>query len=131
MIDNAIDTAKTYHRCGMEQFTASVLAKKGKDLPTKTHAKLKVRAEINAGRYIVKCPFCSGAELADKDDKRFFCLSCMNKEVNGEWIQVEFPQNDKKIEELLLKRPVENRNWLPGETIKKLESDNKKYLGVV
>lgn len=42
--------------------------------------------------------------------------------------QVDFPDNRDKIDAVLARRPVpQTRNWLPGETVKDLERENKQH----
>jgi hypothetical protein len=97
------------------------------DLPKETSDDMVVKAEINHGRWIVKCPFCTGAEFASKRDQRFFCMSCFNKAVGNKWVRVEFPEKAGEIETEILKRTnTANRNWIPGETLTKLKNENKK-----
>jgi hypothetical protein len=115
---------------GIENFTRNILRKCGKSFPSSTHEGI-VKAEINHGRLIAKCPFCSGAELVDKNDKRFYCLSCFNKSVKGNWLTIELPANLEEIESALEQRPEANQNWQPGEEISQLESDNAENAGVV
>jgi hypothetical protein len=108
---------------GIENFTRNILRKYGKPFPALTHKEVTVKAEINHGRLIAQCPFCSGAELVDKNDKRFFCLSCFNKSVNGNWVKVEFPDNLSAIEAILDMRQESNQNWIPGETLEMLRGE--------
>jgi len=110
---------------GPEYFIASMMSKYKKPFPSGINESITVKAEINHGRWIVKCPWCSGAELADKDDRRFFCLSCFNKAINGKFIKVEFPNKAIDIETILKVRPAKNQNWTPGETIAQLKNENK------
>ena len=107
----------------IENFTRNILRKCSKPFPVSTHEGITVKAEINHGRLIVKCPFCSGAELVDKNDKRFFCLSCFNKKANGKWIPVIIPENLDEIETILNSRDEQNQNWLPGETVGMLRGE--------
>lgn len=120
-----IQTAIDVQGIGVERFTANVMRSR------RTHLKLPdqmseqtVDAEINHGKWIVKCPFCAGAEMADMNDPRFFCLSCYNQE-SSDWLQVTFPKDRQKIEVELLKREQKNQHWLPGETLTKLRKENK------
>lgn len=115
---------------GIENFTKNMLRKHGIPFPVKTDENVTIKAEINHGRLIAKCPFCSGAELVDRNDRRFFCLSCFNKSVNGNWVSIEFPANLEEIETVLEKRLEINQNWQFGEGISFLESENVKNLGV-
>jgi len=116
---------------GIESFTKSILRKCGKPFPVVINEGIVVNAEINHGRLIARCPFCTGAELVDRNDKRFFCLSCLNKSISGDWIRVELPINMTEIESILEKRPETNQNWRTGEEVSMLKSDNAKILGVV
>ena len=84
-------------------------------------------AEVNHGRWLVRCPSCAGAELVDLEDLRFFCISCAMVGWGGKWLPVKMPSlsHRTKIEAELLKRPRrETRNWLPGETLKQLQAEN-------
>lgn len=86
--------------------------------PIDTALTKPIPAEINHGRWIVRCPYCSGAELADTADPRFFCLSCLNEEAGGKWLPVQFPANREELEKALLERKqVETRSWLPHESL--------------
>ena len=84
---------------------------------------ITVEAEVNHGRWIINCPYCSGAEMADPDDKKFYCLSCYNQ--GKGYLKVKFPFNKDKIEAELLKRPVENQHYLPGEKLSVIKQENK------
>lgn len=85
-----------------------------------------VKAEVNHGRWIARCE-CGGAEDVDPADPVFYCLSCGNALVNGELLFVEFPKDLGFVEAELLKREMENRNWLPGETIVDLRAENEAH----
>lgn len=96
-------------------------------------------AEVNHGRWIVRCPFsrennydppCDGAQLASEAHKRFFCVDCLHGEersARGRWLRVVWPEDAtrREIERLLLERRyVENRSWKPSETPDDLRSEN-------
>lgn len=84
-----------------------------------------VLAEINHGRWIVRCPFCPGAEEADPEEPIFYCLSCGNADNYGQVMTVEFPANREEIEQALLARPdMGNRNWTAGEELADLAREN-------
>ena len=77
-----------------------------------------LKAEVNHGRWIVRCPFCAGAEAADPDSPRFYCLTCFNEPVGNRFLAVQWPQNKEAIESELNKRPAEgSQNWLPHESV--------------
>ena len=82
-------------------------------------------AFVNAGRWIVKCE-CGGAEEA-WEEKLFFCFSCLNNGHGHKLRPVEFPEQRAEIEALLARRPLMNRNWNPGETVKDLKRENKEH----
>ena len=83
-----------------------------------------VWAEINHGRWIVCCPFCSNAEF-EWGDRLFFCSECKNKQIDEQLVTVLIPPQKKAIEVLLEKRPVKNQNWKYPETVSDLAKENK------
>ena len=97
----------------------------GVDLPTKiemTDTPI-LQAIVNAGRWVVQCPYCAGAEYA-REDKIFMCQSCWNG-TDRKWLPVVFPPDRQEIEAILIKRMNPgNRNWRPGETIDFLKAEN-------
>ena len=86
-------------------------------------------ARIDHARFIVDCPNCGSAEFYFEDNL-FYCTVCGNSDVGGKVKRVVTPGNRVAIEKALGKRPIKNRNWNPGETVKDLESENLKH-GVV
>lgn len=83
-------------------------------------------ASVNSGRWIVACPFCSGAEYVNFDDLRFFCCECRNAKVDHHPLRVVVPAGTAQIAAVLIGRPdVSTRNWLPPETVDDLERENK------
>jgi len=96
-------------------------------LPFKVSVQGAVKAEINHGRWIVRCPACSGAEEADPGEPIFYCLSCGNDENGGHVMQVVFPDDRAAIEAALLRREMGNRNWAPGESLSDLEMENAEH----
>ena len=97
----------------------------GKAMGARTGAPIEAR--INHGRWIADCPYCSGAELADPSNKKFFCLHCFMEENGNRPTVARFPPKPQRleIERVLLLRPlVINRNWFPGETIGELKQEN-------
>lgn len=89
-----IKTAADVHKMPLERFIAGVIRMRRLNIkmPTETAEGIILRAEVNAGRLIVCCPFCMGAEMADPANPRFFCLSCYNEQAGGKWIKVTFPE---------------------------------------
>lgn len=83
-------------------------------------------AVVNGGRWIVRCPHCTGAQMADPDDRRFFCIDCLMHAVQGRYAVVDWPAKaiTPAIEEALLERPVSARNWEPHEDLAYLLAEN-------
>lgn len=83
-------------------------------------------AEVNHGRWIARCPYCSGAEIADSADPVFMCLSCFNEENGGRFRPVRFPVDLESIETELKSRKNENhQNWIPGESLEDLKCETR------
>jgi len=81
-------------------------------------------ARVEHGRWLVDCPDCNNCLFADPDDRRMFCTVCLNALHGGGWLPVVFPDDVAAFESELLRRPIENRNWLPGETLDDLKVEN-------
>ncbi|MAH45846.1 hypothetical protein CMI37_08445 [Candidatus Pacearchaeota archaeon] len=79
-------------------------------------------AYVDHGRWIVRCE-CGGAELA-WEEGLMLCHSCFNSKQRQQLRRTKFPPNRQAIEVLLMKRPYENRNWFPYETLNDLETEN-------
>ena len=78
-------------------------------------------AYINHGRWIVNCD-CAGAGLTSRSWKVSCCFDC-----GAVYTKIKFPLNATKIESALLIRPaLVNRNWMRGETLERLLSENDK-----
>lgn len=86
-----------------------------------------VAAEVCRGRWLARCPCCAGAEEASYIVPVFYCLSCGNALNDGCVMTVEFPEGREALEELLLKRNIENRNWRAGETVELLQKENEEH----
>jgi hypothetical protein len=86
----------------------------------------QVRAEVNHGRWLVRC-ICGGAEEAAWQEPVFFCLSCGSNGNDSYLTSVEFPKQREEIEKVLLVRSIENRNWQPGESSSDLQSENREH----
>ncbi len=93
--------------------------------PTDIADKPILEAEVNVGRWLVRCPFCAGAEMIWEDSLIFMCESCWNKKVDYKFLKVKLPLKRTQIEKLLELRPnTINKNWLPNDTIKAIEAEN-------
>ena len=75
-------------------------------------------ARINHGRWIVDCE-CNGAGFTCPKVKVACCFDC-----GRVYLNVKFPRDAVKIERLLTERPMMNRNWRKGETVKTLIAEN-------
>lgn len=80
-------------------------------------------AYVNDGRWVVRCE-CGSAQLASRNDHRYFCLRCWNASVERRWRRVEWPSEPAAIEAVLLARPPAHRHWQPHETLAELEREN-------
>jgi hypothetical protein len=81
-----------------------------------------LRAFINEGRWIAKCPECNGGVLIHPDWPEAGCPDC------GTWFtSINVPAARVEIEAVLaVRRPI-NQNWLPGETVEQLRFENDLY----
>lgn len=93
-------------------------------------AAIAVEAYANAGRWVVECPDCSGAQMTSPDDRRFLCTLCANVGVDGLWRPVLWPVEAEAIDAALSSRPLPNRNWAPGETLDDLAVEEILNMGV-
>lgn len=84
-------------------------------------------AYVNWGHWRVKCE-CGCTEFA-WEEGRFMCRSCYNGKHGHKYRRAIFPRDREKIEAILKPRPLENRNWRPGETLAFLRAENKQHKG--
>ncbi|MDP2718314.1 MAG: hypothetical protein Q8P44_00555 [Dehalococcoidia bacterium] len=82
-------------------------------------------AQVRQGYWIVLCP-CGGAEYV-WEEGGMMCLSCLNAAHGHRYRRTKFPRKRREIEDILIIRPLINRNWLPGETVKDLERENHQH----
>ena len=76
-------------------------------------------AFVNHGRWIVPCPNCNSADLLVLGTIRFTCRECHQTH------DIVSPMDMEEINAALrLRLKVENRNWMPGETVKTLRLEN-------
>ena len=117
-----IETKRTYLGIGqvehMAQIQPQMKPQRRFAIPVDMASRPILSPRVEHGRWLVDCPFCKSADLADDDDPRFFCLDCRNEEAGGLWLPVQWPRERKEIEDALLDRKhTINRNWLPHETV--------------
>ncbi len=88
-----------------------------------------LKAFVNHGRWLVACP-CGGAEYAFEEGW-MMCRSCFNGYMKHKIRRVEFPDPAFRanLETLLLNRPLDNRNWTPGETLEQIAQENIAHAG--
>lgn len=79
-------------------------------------------AIVNRGRWIVRCE-CGGAEYA-WEEGIFMCQSCLNAAHGHHYRPVIFPKQRRRIEALIEKRAIPNRNWEAIDSLADLEADN-------
>jgi hypothetical protein len=88
-------------------------------------------AYVNAGRWVVGCPFpgCNSAQMASFTDRRFFCCDCANAAVGGQWVEVVWPANHTEVENWVASRPFDVRHWFPGETAEDIRRQDDEAMG--
>lgn len=116
---------------------------------------MKLKVFINHGRYMVHCPTCNNAHTVELNVKTFVCAACWQglnakkfetdkfgalvdvphvqkifetrdqAKAAGEEHELEFPSAE--VMKILRPRPVENMNWIPGETLEFLRAENKDH----
>jgi len=81
-------------------------------------------AEIIRSSWVVRCPFCAGAQVIDFGEA-FFCVDCCMQANGFKAMGVLFPEDVDAIEAVLLKRPDPNtRNWCARESLEDLKREN-------
>lgn len=89
-----------------------------------------VEAFVNKGIWLVMCPKCNGAEFA-WEEGWFICCSCKNSYCGHKYRRLIFPKDRNEIEELLVVRPLENRNYKgplqSDETLEDLREENRQH----
>jgi len=122
-----IITANAYLNLSWEAYNVSVI----KPMLEKYGVKPEISeseplmAEVNHGRWIVRCE-CGGAEKM-WEEGWFICQSCWNAGHKHKYRQAVFPSGRNQIEKLLLRRQIQNRNWIPGETLEQLDKENEEH----
>jgi len=123
-------TANTWFEMNFDTFNRGTLGKLRRrfGIPTRPvdEQTFPVKAFVNKGNWLVLCPKCGGAEYAWEEGV-FFCCSCKNSYMGHKLRRLEFPKDRARIEELLLVRPLDNRNWTPRETVEDLERENNEH----
>lgn len=93
----------------------------------------KAWVSINAGRWLVECqlPGCRSVQYASFTDRRVFCIECDHKAVDGQWLEVVWPEDHLAVEQWLESRPIEAKHWNPGETVDDIVEQDALAMGRV
>ncbi len=127
---NGLITANTWFETTFDQFRRVRLEKLRRRFRIKDAGfddlSFPVKAFVNHGAWLVLCPKCGGAEYA-WEEGWFFCCSCKNSYMGHKYRPLVFPADRARIEELLVLRPLDNRNWNPKETVEDLDRENNEH----
>lgn len=85
-------------------------------------------------RWIADCPACGFGRACMyvwlEGPLAMFCVACGNADIGHRWRSVLVPTNYREIERMLLARAdPTTRNWLPGESMDELLSENVMLAG--
>ena len=135
LLRDSVVTLPGVQRLGHRQWFTVQAEARGFSVSNKKSSHKAIKARVDHGRWIADCPLqrenqaCNGAECVTTDDKVFLCLACGNAELGGDLIKVKFPteKQRKAFEKNLCVRPEANRNWVPGETVKKIAEENRMH----
>lgn len=87
-----------------------------------TAAGAKLKARVDAGRWIVDCD-CGAGNSTHPEWGIALCYGC-----GAVREKVKFPKEWKGVEKELLRRPeTVTRNWLSGETVAALKRENAEH----
>lgn len=79
-------------------------------------------ARVNTGRWLVDCA-CEAGALAEPEWPEVRCFHC-----GAVMVPIFPPKADiEALERLLVRRPLANRHWRPGETLAEVEADNARH----
>lgn len=93
-------------------------------IPTEVNNEYIANVEVNHARWVANCPFCSSAQFASPEDKRFFCADCLNAQAGFKFIPTNWPVDADAIESELLRRSQDfYMNWKQGETVQDLRNE--------
>jgi len=116
---------------------------------------MKIKAFMNHGRWMGKCPRCQNIHVLDGDT--LVCPACWKglkaqkfetdgygalvavphvqlifetrdkAKAAGEEYEIEYPKDKEQIMKVLRKREIHNMNWLPHETLDSLIAENAEH----
>ena len=121
---HAKDALPFARRQGLEAWFRRVALDNGQPVGEGYSTLPPLPARAEHGRWLVDCPGCSGAELADISEPVFLCLSCGNAFAGHLPVRVKFPKKVREVEAILEKRPRENQNWSDKESMEDLVAEN-------
>ena len=101
----------------VEAFWREYMLRRGKVL---TQDDRPVYAYVSDSRWVADCLSCRGGIAVWSENPVGCCLDC------GHVYPVVFPKDAEEAVQILLRRPEENRNWMPhnGETVENLKAEN-------
>lgn len=73
---------------------------------------------VTGGRCFIKCE-CGAGNSTEPTWRMSCCFEC-----GAVYTNVIVPENFAAIEQQLVRRPQQNRYWLPGESLEKVMADN-------
>lgn len=92
---------------------------------------MRTWVNLNHGRWCVPCPSCNSSFHGDGRNEfslqwgqpSFVCSEC-----HAGPFEIVWPASREAIEDAVRGRPVPNQNWIHGETIGRLEDDNRTFM---
>lgn len=105
-----------------EQFTAkhdAMMREAGRE---SWRAPGRITARVNHGRWVADCPYCRRAMAPSRVWQVGCCFAC-GARFEGD--AVVFPPNADAIEQALLLRLEQQRNWEPGKTLNEILKENE------
>lgn len=86
---------------------------------TSTH---QLHMELNHGSWVVPCPECTSGVTTGNRWNEARCFGC-----GAVFDGVQWPKDKMAIEKVVMKRPLKNRNWVPGEEVAHLIAENVEH----
>lgn len=85
-------------------------------------SKLPLLMGVNFGRWCGLCPECGAGVMMDRRWPEARCFSC-----GATFEHIIWPDDPDGVEKVLLARPLQNQNCLPGETVQMLVVENVRH----
>lgn len=99
--------------------------------PQGLEERISIPVRASGGRWLCLCPWCWTAMHASREDRRFWCVKCLNEQAGGKAVLVEWPAPEmvEAIELELAKIPDPRmRNWRPGQDLEYLARETARAL---